>query len=527
MSMKRRQTVLVALLAIGSAALVFRPVAYAASSDEDMINGIRAITDAYSLIEKNFADPVSSEQVLYQGAIPGMLHTLDPHSNFLDPDEWREAQRRQSAQYYGVGMELTTDGDAVVVGQPFPNSPAAGVGLRRGDIIIGVDKQDVHMLDLGAVANLLRGPRGTQVTVTVQREGFAQPISFTVTRAAIQTSLVDAFWLKPGIAYLKITSFESQSVAPDVEAALKRLGESTINGLVLDLRENPGGLVTDAVSVAGRFLRSGQTVVSHRGRAEAEQVFRAKPQAEGQKYPIVVLVNRRSASAAEIVAGALQDHDRAWILGETTFGKGLVQGQYELSEGAALVLTIAHYYTPSGRLIQRDYQHRSFFDYYYAGRNDGPNLADVKATDSGRKVFGGGGITPDEQFNPPHYSLFERRLAASGALFHFGSVYFSGKNPQLPENWVPDNAAIEKFRAYLRDLQFPVTDQEFSADRQFVSDQIRFELYRRAFGRQDADRAAIQSDPEVGQAIDSMPKAQALFQEVQRVLAQRSPLRQR
>ncbi len=523
--MKRRQSVWVAVLAIGSAALAGSPAAHAASSDEELINGIRSITNAFSLIEKNFADPVSSERVLYEGAIPGMLHTLDPHSNFLDPEEWREAQRRQSAQYFGVGMELTTDGDAVVVGQPFPNSPAAAAGLHRGDIIIGVDKNDAHGLELGQVANLLRGPRGTQVTVTVQREGYSQPLSFTVTRAAIQTSLVDAFWLKPGIAYLKITSFESQSVAPDVEAGLKKLGESNINGLVLDLRENPGGLVTEAVSVAGRFLRPGQTVVSHRGRAEAEQVFRAKPQPDGQKYPIVVLVNRRSASAAEIVAGALQDHDRAWVLGETTFGKGLVQGQYELSEGAALVLTIAHYYTPSGRLIQRDYQHRSFFDYYYAGRNDGPNLADVKTTDSGRKVFGGGGISPDEQYDPPHYSLFERRLAASGAFFHFGSLYFSGRNPQLPENWVPDDAAVEKFRGFLRDLQFPFTDQEFSANRQFISDQIRFELYRRAMGRQEADRAAIQSDPEVGRAIDSMPKAQALFQEVKRVLARRNPLR--
>ncbi len=521
--MRMRQTTSV-LLASGLMGLVLAasPAANAAGTDDDLTKGLRSITNLYSLIEKNFADPVSSEHVLYEGAIPGMLHTLDPHSNFLDPEEWREAQRRQSAQYFGVGMELTTDGDQVVVGQPFPNSPAFAAGLRRGDVIVGVDKQDARGLDLGAVATLLRGPRGTPVTVTVTRQGVNDPVSYTVTRAAIQTSVVDAFWLRPGVAYLGITTFESQNVAPDVEAALKKLGESSITGLVLDLRGNPGGLVNEAVAVAGRYLRGGQTVVSHRGRAEAEQVFKAKPQPDGQKYPIVVLVDRRSASAAEIVAGALQDHDRAWVLGETTFGKGLVQGQYELSEGAALVLTIAHYYTPSGRLIQRDYQHRSFFDYYYAGRNDGPNLSDVKATDSGRRVYGGGGITPDEKYNPPQYSVFERRLAASGIFFHFGSEYFSGRKPELPEGWEPDASVLDRFRYYLKEQKFPFSDQDFSSSREFVSNQIRSELYRRAFGKQAADRAAIQSDPEVGRAIDSMPRALALFQEVRRVLARRS-----
>ena len=517
-----RKTWWVPLLACASATLGSSQAAKTASSDDDLTNGMRAVANVYSLVEKNFADPVSSERAIYQGAIPGMLQTLDPHSNFLDPEEWRDAQRRQSAQYYGVGMELTVDGDQVVVGQPFPNSPALAAGLRRGDMIVAVDKQNARGLDLGAVANLLRGPRGTPVAITVAREGVKDPITYTVTRAAIQTSLVDAFWLRPGVAYLGITSFESQNVASDVEAGLNKLGENSITGLVLDLRGNPGGLVTEAVAVAGRYLRNGQTVVSHRGRAEAEQVFRAKPKPDGQKYPIVVLVDRHSASAAEIVTGALQDHDRAWVMGETTFGKGLVQGQYELSEGAALVLTIAHYYTPSGRLIQRDYQHRSFFDYYYAGRKDGPNLKDVKATDSGRTVYGGGGISPDEQYTPPHYSLFARRLAASGAFFRFGSLYFSGKKPELPEEWTPEATVVDSFRHYLRDEQFPFTDAEFADAHQFVSDQIRFELYRRAFGREAANHAALESDPEVLHAIDSMPKALALYQNVQRVLARRT-----
>ena len=522
--MKTRRTLWVALFAASAGlSLVHSPAVRAASpADDELQKSLRAVSAAYSLIEKNYADPVSSEKALYQGAIPGMLRTLDPHSNFLDPEQWREAQRRQSASYFGVGMALSVDAGAVVVDQPFPGSPADRAGLHRGDALASVDGHDTRGMDFNAVVALLRGPRGTQVTITARREGAPEPLSFTVTRTAIQTSAVEAFWLRPGIAYLGISNFEAQNVASDVEAALRKLGEPSISALILDLRGNPGGLVTEAVAVAGRYLKRGQTVVSHHGRAEAEEIFRAKAQPDGQRYPMVVLVDRRSASASEIVAGALQDHDRAWIIGETTFGKGLVQGQFQLSQGAALLLTIAHYYTPSGRLIQRDYQHRSFFDYYYAGRNDGPNLSDVKATDGGRKVYGGGGITPDEQYDTPAATALERRLAASSEFFRFGSRYFAGREPELPEGWTPDDSVLERFRGYLREQHFAFMDPEFTADRQWVSDQIRQELYRRAFGKQDADRAALQSDPEVGRAIDSLPKAQALYQEVQRILARRT-----
>jgi len=525
--MSIRKVALIAIVAAGSAgvALVYTPPAHvlaAAAADEDLSKEMRAMSDAYTLIEQNFADPVSSERVFYEGAIPGMLRTLDPHSNFLDPNEFRDMQRRQRAQYFGVGMEITVDEGRVTVNRPFPDSPAWNAGLRRGDVIVAVDGHSTEGMDTGDVANMLRGPRATKVSVTVRRQDGKTPVTLSVTRDAIQTSYVDGFWVKPGIAYLSISTFESENISQDMENVLQTLGESSINGLVIDLRGNPGGLLNEAVSVAGHFLRNGQTVVSHRGRAEEEQVFRAKAKPLGQNYPIVVLVDRRSASASEIVSGALQDHDRAWLIGEATFGKGLVQGQFPLSEGAALLLTIAHYYTPSGRLIQRDYSHRSFFDYYYAGRNDAPNMQDVKSTDSGRKVYGGGGITPDEKYDPPKANLFERRMLASGAFFHFGSEYFSDRMPILPANWMPDSDTLDRFRAFLKEQHVPFDDADFTANHQWVSDQLRWELYSRALGRKLADRAAIESDPEVGQAIDSMPKAQALFKQVQRVLARRA-----
>jgi carboxyl-terminal processing protease len=287
----------------------------------------------------------------------------------------------------------------------------------------------------------------------------ADPITFAVTRGDIQTSVVDAYWLQPGVVYLGITSFEAQNVSKDVEAALAKLGESKVTGMVLDLRGNPGGLVNEAVALVGRFLRDGQVVVSDHGRAAPERTYRAKAQPQAQDYPMVVMVNRGSASASEIVSGALQDHDRAWLIGEGTFGKGLVQAQFPLAEGAALLLTIAHYYTPSGRLIQRDYNNRSFFEYYYAPRkNETPNEADVKATDTGRKVYGGGGITPDDKFTlpspttpmyvAPPTNRFQARLFGfnNEKVFHFGSLYFGGAQPALPSpTWTPDADTIERF----------------------------------------------------------------------------------
>ena len=536
--MKIRNTLLVAAVIAGSALLApfYGPgiQARAATTGDDLPESMKAVMNAYSLVEQNFADPVSPERAIYQGAIPGMLHTLDPHSNFLDPTEYADMQRKQRAQYFGVGMEITMDQSKVVVNQPFVGSPAWNAGLRRGDVIASVGGHNTIGIDSPAVADMLRGPRGTQVHITVLREGSTTPVAFDVTRGEIETSLVDAFWVQPGIAYLSVTGFDAQNVSKDVEADLQKLGESTVTGLILDLRGNLGGLVNEAVALAGRFLHTGQVVVSHHGRAEAEQVFRAKGQTAAQKYPIVVLVDRQSASASEIVSGALQDHDRAWVMGETTFGKGLVQAQFPLAEGAALLLTIAHYYTPSGRLIQRDYSHQSFFDYYFAKRSENQNTDDVKATDSGRKVYGGGGITPDEKYPSPTYNPFQRHVMVScgppvgqgvppgTGCFRFGNFYFGAKKPELSQGWQPDTNAMDRFKEFLQNQKVNFTDSEFAANQDWVKGVIRYELYFRAFDKKTADRARWEHDPEVRAAVQSLPKAEALLKDAQKILAQRA-----
>src|ERR1035438_1592210 len=294
--MKIRTSVQVALIV--GACTVLAPLygpsirARAATPQDDLDKSFKSIAAVLSLLEQNYADTVSSEKAIYQGAIPGMLRTLDPHSNFLDPTEYADMQRKQRAQYFGIGMLISMDGPKVIAMEPFPGSPAWRADLRRGDVIVAVDGKDVTKKDSAGVADMLRGNRGTPVRVTVMREGAAEPVTVTVIRGEIETSLVDAFWYKPGIAFLKVTSFEAQNVARDVEAALLKLDESKIQGLILDLRENRGGLVTEAVSLAGRFLHDGQVVVSHRGRAEKEQVFRAKANPLSPNYPIIVRVQR-------------------------------------------------------------------------------------------------------------------------------------------------------------------------------------------------------------------------------------------
>jgi len=435
-------------------------------------------------------------------------------------------QQNQRGQYYGVGMEVMMDGPHVTVVQAFPDSPAAHAGLRRGDVIAAVDDHNVEGEDSGAVADRLKGPRGTLVKVGVRRYGADKPVSYMVTRGEISPSVVDAFWVRPGIASVTIKTFEAQSAGRDMEEDLRRLGEDNVHGMILDLRENRGGLLNEAVDVAGHFLRKDQTVVSHRGRSEPEQMFRAKIGNHGRQYPIVVLVNRNTASASEIVAGALQDHDRAWVIGENTFGKGLVQAQFPLSEDSALLLTIARYYTPSGRLIQRDYSHRSFFDYYYHNRQeDSQNSNDVKMTDSGRTVYGGGGITPDEKFPAQPLSAFQRHVVPfpyPGEFFHFGSVYFGADTPHLPDDWSPDDTLVERFRGYLRQQGLTFTDKEFNDNRAWVEEGLKSELYARAFDKRLADRLNWANDPEVRQAVESLPRANALLEQVKRAMMRRT-----
>jgi carboxyl-terminal processing protease len=493
--------------------LLSLPFAAEQPAHEDMRSSIRKFTQVFQVVEQNFADKVNPDDAIYEGAIPSMLHTLDPHSNFLDPKAYQRLQEDQAGHYFGVGMMVgEPEGKAIVI-YPFRNSPAWRAGLRPGDEIISVNDVHTEKLDVDGVSSLLKGPRGTPVTVEVRRSGLAEPKWFHVTRAEVPRDSVNyAFWLKPGIAFLKIDSF-NENTGREVEQALAKLGENQMRGLVLDLRGNPGGILQEAVAVSDHFLKKGQGIVSHHGRASAEVKFAARHGEHNSEYPIVILVNRGTASAAEIVSGALQDHDRAWILGEKTFGKGLVQAPYPLTGDTALLLTIAHYYTPSGRLIQRDYTHQSFYDYYMRGPGK-DNLKDAKKTDSGRTVYGGDGIAPDEAYAYAPISAIEAQLQRDLIYFYFSAEYFGPHEATLAKDWQPDDALMLKFRDFARKRGMQFTDAEWTAADPHVRQRLRENMWITAFSKEDSDQLALENDPEVDQAVKSLAASQALLAKV-------------
>jgi carboxyl-terminal processing protease len=498
------------------------------TSDEDLKASIESFTKIYDIVDQNYSDKLSSDKAIYKGAIPGMLRTLDPHSNFFDPKEYAGLREEQHGMYYGIGMLIGPQprtGKPMVI-HPFGGTPAYKAGIRPGDLLMEVNDKRVDDLNTTEVADMLKGPKGTKVQVTVRREGATKPIAFNLIRDEIPRNSVDTpFWVKPGIAYMRIQSF-TETTSHEVDDNLKALGEQTIKGLILDLRENPGGLLTEGVATAGHWLDRGQVVVSHKGRAFSEKPYVARGSQYGESYPIVVLVNRYSASAAEIVAGALQDHDRAWILGDVTFGKGLVQTIFPLNDNTGLALTTQHYYTPSGRLIQRNYSNISFLDYYYGKRTDAKDPTDVKQTDLGRTVYGGGGITPDEKFEPVKLDAFELGVARKNAFFGFSAKYFSDHDTKLEKGWIPDEAVLESFHDYLVKQGVKFSESEWAKDHTWVRDQLRAEMYVTAFSYEDSQRVGVEQDPEVQKAIDAMPKAASLLaQSKTRFEKQRASLR--
>ena len=492
-----------------------------AANEDDIRTSLKVFTKVYNVVEENFADPLNPDKAVYKGAIPGMLRTLDPHSNFFDPRDFQLLREDQKGHYYGVGMTVAPRNGKTIVIAPFTGSPAYKAGIRPGDVIMTVNDKSTDNLNTTEVADLLKGPRGTQVQILIAREGSEKPLTFNVIRDEIsRKSVQDAIWLKPGVAYMDIESF-NETTSPEVEENLKRLGENNIKGLILDLRENPGGLLNEGVAVADRFLRKGQVVVSHRGRQSPEKTYPARHGNGNHNYPIVVLVNRFSASAAEIVSGALQDHDRAWILGENTFGKGLVQTVFPLQENTGLALTTAKYYTPSGRLIQRDYSHISFFDYYNHKDLDSKNLADVQMTDSGRTVYGGGGISPDEKYETPKLNPFQSQLANKFAFFNFSKRYFGSHEAKLQDHWAPDANIMAEFHDFLMKEKFQFAEADFAQNADWIKRFLRKEMYVTAFSFDEARRIGIETDPMVERAVESLPKAKALLESANRVIVQR------
>ena len=504
--------------ALGGSLMNTRVNAQSASDESTVRDSLHQFTDVYSLLESNYADKIEGEKVdkiIYDGAIPSMLHVLDPHSNFYDPKAYAQMREDQHGRYYGVGMhiqpQLQKDGvQRVIVMDTFDDSPAQKAGIRPGDAILTIDGKSAEGMDSLAVSNLLKGAKGTRVTVTMQREGQDKPMVFAVTRDEVARPSVDlAYFIKPGIGYIHVTQF-METTSHEVGDALAKF-QPDMTGLILDLRGNPGGLLNEAVAMSDKFLNKGDIVVSQKGRSFQDVVYRASHGEQGKRYPIIVLVNRNTASAAEIVSGALQDHDRALIVGETTFGKGLVQTVFQIADNTGLALTTYHYYTPSGRLIQRDYNGVSLYDYYYVRSDAKPadksNL-EVKQTDSGRTVYGGGGITPDEPIANPRSNAFQNTMLSHGVFFDYMKHFFAHRT--IDRNFTIDEATLADFKAYLKSEKVEYSDADFNTNLPWLKMNIRSQLFLSQFGATAGFRAARDEDPEITKALTFMPEALAL-----------------
>jgi carboxyl-terminal processing protease len=526
---KSKRGVVLLSLVLGASALLgglYGPgVRATAAGSGDLQDSVKNFTNVLAVVEHNYADTVDVDKAIYDGAIPGMLRVLDPHSNFFDPRQYATFREEQQGRYYGVGMTVASRENQTVVVAPFVGTPAFKAGIRPGDVILKVDGKDCLNLTTNEVADMLKGPKGTTVHISLGREGWPKPIEVTVVRDEIPRPGVEySTMIKPGIGYVRVSTF-NETTDSDLNDALNNLGYPKLDGLILDLRNNGGGLLNQAVGMADTFLDKNELVVSHRGRSSPERRYFALRGNQGIDVPLIVLVNGQTASASEIVSGAIQDHDRGLIVGETTFGKGLVQTQFPLSEDTALLLTTARYYTPSGRLIQRDYKNVTLYDYHYNPQP--PKQPEVKLTDTGRQVYGGGGITPDVTVAAPKLNDFEELLMARGVFYPLPQSvgdfarFYLGAKPDVSKDFQVDESVIDQFRKYLDQIHIKYTAADIQDNLPWLKWQIKREVFTSVFGLNEGFKVELQYDPQLDKGETLVPQARALYQNARRIVAER------
>jgi carboxyl-terminal processing protease len=490
---------------------------------------------AIDIVREKYVVEIDHE-TLTKSAIHGMLKSLDPHSDYLDRKAFKEFDEKQHSQYFGIGSLIRTINRVTYVVEPFKDSPASRAGFRYGDQIVAVDDKDTSTWSSDRVRQLLLGQRGTDVVVTVERLEGAKPVRVTktITRDGIWLPSIPNYYLvKPTIGYIGLTRNFQSTTSKELQEAMAQLREKGAESFILDLRQNGGGYLDQAIKVSDQFLQRGQTVVSVRGRPGRN--FDQNAIAENgasENFPVVVLIDRATASASEIVAGAVQDHDRGLIVGEPSFGKGLVQRIFQLSNGGALTLTIAHYYTPSGRLIQRDYSNGSLFEYYYRRNADGDATGapkprtDERKTDLGRTVYGGGGIEPDVKvesadfFSPAQsrlyhgLCLFVRELVsgqvAGHQTFKLNGITYDYKIKGNEYNITDDLLKLYRehsARFYRKNPDFGVTTAMIDENMVWARKQIRQEVLLAAYGSDKAQQGMADLDVQLQRGIAEMPKA--------------------
>ena len=530
--MRRFRSLAAAVVVIAVCAVIGGFFGRGALAAQDRVpDHYRVFTAALAAVESEYAGEAESDRLVY-GAISGMLQTLDPHSSFFDPKSYAQMRERQEGRYYGLGISINViDGD-ITVANVFEASPAYQKGVRRGDIIADIEGQETKGWTSEQAVAKLRGPKGTFVSIGLKRAGYEKLIPLQVMRDEIQMLTVpSAFMLDGTTGYIKLREF-GENTDSELGRALKDLSAKGMKRLVLDLRANPGGSLDQAIKVSNRFLPRGDLIVYTRGRVQnSDQDYRATEQSEYLTIPMVTLVNRSSASASEIVSGALQDHDRSLVVGETTFGKALVQSVYRVSGGAGAAITTARYYTPSGRLIQRPYD-GGFDDYLtYTAREQDPNRShkpeELKYTDAGRKVYSGGGVEPDRRFDGPLEGFNptkQGRLLYLRTLFdnyaqrfrRQGDTRIAASAGTTPRELAPDfevtDAMVAEFKQMVTDLRIPLDEAMWQKDIDFIKAMIHKEIDVDLFGEAAAFQGLAKRDPQLQFAVGLFPEAQALLE---------------
>ncbi len=521
----------------------------------------REMKEALEVIEKNYgggAKALDYNEVV-KSSIDSMLHALDPHSNYFDAKEFEQFKTDQSSRYYGIGATIGDLSDAegkfiaTYIKATFNGAPANRGGLRYGDKIVEVNGASMLGKPFNVVRDVLRGPQGTTAKIVVERLATGKRETVNIIRGAVpQPSISEAYMIRPGIGYINMNGGFNQTTFGEFVQAMRSLRAAGMQQIVIDLRNNGGGLVSQAYRVANAFLSEGQIVFSQKGRMEGanEPAYRSQNRTP-DRSPIVILVNRNTASASEILAGAMQDHDRALIVGEDTFGKGLVQNPFPLDHGSMLLLTIAKYETPSGRLIQKDYSNGELYNYYTEGGSlrdenaDAPKPKGIESkTDTGRSVFSGGGINPDVAIKPDTITNERSRVQSKIAVpvFAFALDLVVGKVKGL-ETYKVEKPIV--FDYDLKSTDFPMSESIYTAFRKFANEKykiapaqidrerefieriLRTELVTAAFGTQTSSQVFNEYDNQLLKAIELLPQARQLALQGERAKAamsrQRNP----